>query len=123
MPAMEWPHLLIDADGCEPAALRDPDLMLRFLDDLPDRIGMTKIVPPRVEETPLGLTGYVIIAESHVCAHTNAEARGLTVDIFSCRPFDGGPALRAVQGYWRAERYRTRMIDRSARSGRPFDKP
>jgi len=39
-------HLALDAFGCDERKLADENLILILLNDLPDRIGMTKIAPP-----------------------------------------------------------------------------
>ncbi|MCX6767233.1 MAG: S-adenosylmethionine decarboxylase [Candidatus Micrarchaeota archaeon] len=101
---MHGPHLMVDAYECEPGAVRSLDNVYRFLDELPAKIGMTKITKPylffhkdRPEEEP-GITGFVVIAESHISIHT-FPARGnyLTMDIYSCKDFDKGYVLSYIR--------------------------
>jgi S-adenosylmethionine decarboxylase len=90
-------HLTIDAYQANPAALGDLDLIYKFLDRLPDIISMTKIMPPYVfrykgvRPEECGISGFVLIAESHCSIHTWPEKGFFSLDIFSCLPFD--PAL------------------------------
>ena len=42
------PHLMMDGYGCDKKKLHDLNLIYRLLDELPTRIGMTKIMPPYV---------------------------------------------------------------------------
>lgn len=88
------PHLMLDLCDCDPMLLDNLSLCSCLLDSLPAKIGMTKITPPYVfryaAEKPedSGITGIVIIAESHISLHTYPMKRFAFVDIFSCRPFD-----------------------------------
>ena len=42
------PHLMLDGYGCDKDKLTDLNLIYRSLEELPARIGMTKIMPPYV---------------------------------------------------------------------------
>jgi S-adenosylmethionine decarboxylase len=89
---------MLDLNECDPAKLDDFELCFRILNDLPDQIGMTKITQPHVFRysglvpEDKGITGVVIIAESHISIHTFPEKNYAFVDIFSCKPFDIEPA-------------------------------
>src|SRR2546427_13130378 len=90
------PHLMLDGYGCDKTRLQDLNLVYRILDELPTRIGMTKIMPPYVfkysglKPEDWGLAGFVLIADSHISIHTFPEKRFVSVDIFSCEAFDLG---------------------------------
>jgi S-adenosylmethionine decarboxylase len=88
------PHLTIDGKGCDFDKLRDINLVYKALNELPDLIGMTKMTLPYVvpwkdkgSEIP-GVSGFVMIAESHISIHTFPEEDYLFIDIFSCREFN-----------------------------------
>ncbi|NQY81152.1 MAG: S-adenosylmethionine decarboxylase [Candidatus Caenarcaniphilales bacterium] len=91
---MFGPHLVMEAYGCERGLMTDIEAMIDLLDRLPSKMDMTKIMPPyafkysgKVEEE-WGLSGVVLIAESHIALHTFPDKNGfLTVDIFSCKDF------------------------------------
>jgi S-adenosylmethionine decarboxylase len=95
-------HLVIDGHGCDPAQLSDKERVLRFLDTYPDAIGMTKVTPPSVYTyqgpTPedWGVSGFVIIAESHISVHTFPDRGYINVDVFSCKKFDADRALAEI---------------------------
>ena len=88
------PHLILDLNDCDPERLNDLDLCFRVLNELPDRIGMTKITQPHVFRysglvpEDEGITGVVIIAESHISLHTFPLKGYAFVDVFSCKQFD-----------------------------------
>ncbi|MEK6826399.1 MAG: S-adenosylmethionine decarboxylase [Nanoarchaeota archaeon] len=90
------PHLKLDLRGCSKEKLSDLKLVYFLLDDLPAKIGMTKIAPPQVISYPGkegsfdkgGISAFVLIAESHATIHTFIEQEYAFVDIFSCKEFD-----------------------------------
>lgn len=96
------PHLILDLNACNPDRLDDLDHCLRVLNELPDEIGMTKITQPHVFRysglvpEDGGITGVVIIAESHISLHTFPRKNYAFVDVFSCKPFDVERAERYV---------------------------
>ena len=96
-------HLAIDAYGADPAKLSDEALVFRFLDEYPDVIGMTKVAGPQVYsytgKVPgdWGVSGFVIIAESHISVHTFPDKGYLNIDIFSCNDFDVSASLADVK--------------------------
>lgn len=96
-------HLIVDGYGADPRRLQDPDLVYRFLDEYPAAIGMTKIIPPQVytyygqKPEDWGVSGFVIIAESHISIHTFPQRRYVNIDIFSCKEFDPTSSLETVK--------------------------
>ena len=88
------PHLTLDLSECSKERLSDYKLIFDLLNDLPDVIGMTKITQPYVfpysglVPEDEGVTGVVVIAESHISVHTFQKKGFAFVDIFSCKWFD-----------------------------------
>jgi len=87
-------HLTLDGYDCPKERLINLDLVYRFLDTCPDLIYMTKIMPPYAFKyqgkvaDDWGLSGFVLIAESHISVHTFPDRNYLSLDIFSCKKFD-----------------------------------
>lgn len=92
-------HLIIDgrADGKK---LESRGLIYDILESCPDMIGMTKIAPPYVfryvgvKPKDWGITGIVLIAESHIAIHTYPEYGLVNIDVFSCKGFDAESAVK-----------------------------
>lgn len=88
------PHLMLDLRQCNEEKLKDYNLVFDVLQNLPGEIGMTKITQPYVfpysglVPEDRGITGTVIIAESHISIHTFQEKDYCFVDVFSCKNFD-----------------------------------
>lgn len=91
------PHLMIS--GFADNRIDDLVHVHQFLERLVDEIGMTKITQPYVFPysgllpEDRGITGVVIIAESHISVHTFAEKGYVFLDIFSCKNFDVKAAI------------------------------
>ncbi len=111
-------HLLIDGYGADPERLWDQSFLRNFLDEYPDRLGMTKITRPKVlrynapQEEDSGITGFVVIAESHVSVHTFPHRRYVNIDIFSCKSFDAEKALEDVKDLFGLQRVKSWLVDR-----------
>ena len=111
-------HLVIDGYEADPSSLTDVDLVHDFLDWFPDRIGMTRIAPPQVytyqshKAQDWGVSGFVLIAESHITVHTFPDRRYLNVDIFSCREFDADESLGIVKKWFGLDRTESCVLDR-----------
>ena len=118
------PHLVFDGYRCAGARLTDLDRMYEFLDRLPEQIGMTKIMPPYVfrhaDRQPAreGLSGFVLIAESHVSIHTFPSRKFVNADVFSCEPFDVQVVLAELKKMFSPVRVEWKLLDR----GREFPK-
>ncbi len=100
---MQMQHLVVDAFVADGRRLGDVAAIFELLDTLPERIGMTKIAPPYVfrysgvKPEDWGVTGVVIIAESHISIHTFAEHKRFHLDVFSCKPFDDERTLAIIE--------------------------
>ncbi len=111
-------HLIIDGYGGDREKLVDPDFVYRFLDRYPDSIGMTKISDPavcsynapRVEDW--GVSGFVIIAESHISVHTFPERGHVNIDVFSCKPFDTEMAVQEIKETFSLSEVKTWTLER-----------
>ncbi len=125
---MFGPHLMLDLYKCDRQKLLDVSLAHRILNELPDMLGVNKVMPPYVvpysgSKNPEsfdkgGISGIVIIAESHISMHSFAEQEYLTVDIFSCKPFDTEVAISYLVEAFGAKKVEKNFIMR----GKEFPK-
>jgi len=121
------PHLVMDARGCSPRRLDDISGLFRLLDGFPARIGMTKIMPPYVfahgeaGTDSYGLSGFVLIAESHISIHTFPAEGRFTVDIFSCEKFDVEEAVALLKRHFRPKECVHQVLQRGLEFPRRID--
>lgn len=112
------PHLMLDCFGCNPEKLSNIDIVFDALDKLPDKIGMTKIMPPYVFKyqgvvpDDWGISGVVLIAESHISIHTFPEKNHAFIDIFSCKDFDTAAASIHLISLFEATHHEVQLLQR-----------
>jgi S-adenosylmethionine decarboxylase len=112
-------HVIIDGYGGDPDQLSDENVVRVVLDQYPDQMGMTKITQPTViryrgtKPEDWGVSGYVMIAESHIAMHTFPERRLIWADIFSCKDFDPAPVLEDLKRRFQLREMDVKMIERS----------
>lgn len=119
---MFGPHLMMEASACNRDKLTDIAGLTELLEHLPSKMAMTKIMPPYVfkyhgeVEDDWGLSGVVLIAESHIAIHTFPDKGFITVDIFSCKDFDVRMAVDMIVEHFEAKSWDEQMLMR----GREF---
>ena len=117
-------HVIIDGYGGDPDQLSDENVVRVILEQYPDMMGMTKITPPTVLEyrgskpEDWGVSGYVMIAESHIAMHTFPERRLVWADIFSCKDFDPEAVLADLKQRFGLQAMDVRTLERNLE---PFD--
>ncbi len=111
-------HLTIDGYGGDRELLSSESLMRSLLDRFPGDIGMTKISEPfvlrYVGEKPedWGVSGFVIIAESHIAIHTFPDHGYVWADVFSCKEFEADGAMEIIVDAFGLQRVSERMLPR-----------
>ena len=111
-------HLIIDGFGGNRSMLQSEELIRQLLDDYPSQIGMTKVAPPYVfryvgsKPEDWGISGFVLIAESHISIHTFPERCYVNIDVFSCKDFDSEQAIRDLQARLELTELKSYVLDR-----------
>jgi S-adenosylmethionine decarboxylase len=77
-------HLLVELHGCHPDSLKKVDAVKDILVGAARACGATIVDVAFHEFNPFGVSGVVVIAESHLSIHTWPEYRYAAVDIFTC---------------------------------------
>jgi S-adenosylmethionine decarboxylase len=81
----EW---LVDASGCSSDALTSAPVLRRLFDRIIADLDLHPVGQPHfhVFPPPGGITGFVILSESHLACHTYPEHGILTINLYCCRP-------------------------------------
>ena len=77
-------HLLLELKDCNLEVLNDLDYIRECLHDTAETIGATVVNEAFYRFSPHGVSGVVIISESHLCIHTWPEHGYAAVDVFTC---------------------------------------
>ncbi len=123
---MFGPHLTLDLYGCDKKKIDDYDYVYTILDEMPEMLGMHKFSTPQLTKIPIqpnsfdkgGLTGFVILIESHLSIHTFPNDGFVSFDIFSCKLFSEESAISYLMERLGAKRVERNRIER----GRDFVK-
>jgi|TARA_B100001964_G_C14208308_1_gene589230 S-adenosylmethionine decarboxylase len=59
-----------------------------------------------------GISGFVMIAESHISIHTFPEKDYVFIDVFSCKGFDVENAVKLLTNAFEAKKYTKKIIKR-----------
>lgn len=111
-------HLVIDGFGGDVQKMWDLELVRHFLTNCPAKLGMNRITEPKVleyngpVEDDAGISGFVIIAESHISIHTFPYRKYVNIDIFSCKSFDNVRALADAKALFDLQEVKTWLLDR-----------
>jgi S-adenosylmethionine decarboxylase len=77
-------HLIIEFHGCDPKVLNDTDACESHLLEAVRLSGATVIQPFFHKFNPHGVSGIIVIAESHFSIHTWPEYGYCALDVFTC---------------------------------------
>lgn len=113
-------HLIVDGYGNNPELFANEGLIYQLLDQYPAEIGLTKIAPPfvfkyvgKVNPANWGVSGVVLVAESHIGIHTWVERRFVNIDIFSCKSFDAHRIVKDLCSRLQLTELKFRLLERS----------
>ncbi|HLI90802.1 MAG TPA: S-adenosylmethionine decarboxylase [Ktedonobacteraceae bacterium] len=118
-------HLMLELYHVDRQILSDEPLIRRVLDEYPARIGMEKVSPVHLYDiqtsNPLddGMSGFVVIAQSHVSLHAWPEYGEVDIDICSCKEFSQEDAIAFAKEMFQTEDVEAHFVVRANRSLRP----
>lgn len=118
-------HLMLELYGCSREVLTDAPLIRRVLNDYPEQVGMEKVSPVHLYDietsNPLdaGLSGFVVIAQSHISLHAWPEYGEVDIDICSCKEFSQPEAIAFAKEMFQTDDVEMHFVVRGSRSLRP----
>jgi len=77
-------HVLAEYYGCDPVLLDDPGRLRPLLEEAVSQAKATVIKTVLHQFSPQGVSGVVVLAESHLAVHTWPEHGYAAVEIFTC---------------------------------------
>lgn len=106
-------HILADFFNCDPAILDDVQLIETFMKQAALRCGATIISSTFHTFNPHGVSGVVVIAESHLAIHTWPEYGYAAVDVFTCgETVDPDIASESLKESLQAEKVKIMRMER-----------
>ena len=106
-------HSLFDLHDCDAAKLADRDVVREAMMEAVRQSGGTIVAEVFHQFSPHGVSGVVVIAESHLTVHTWPERSFAAVDLFTCSTtLDHSKVERLVAAALGASRVETRTLPR-----------
>jgi S-adenosylmethionine decarboxylase len=115
---VEW---IVDAFGCRPSLLRDPRRVAALFARVVGEMGLKPIGELTWHQFPgpAGITGFLLLTESHLACHTFPELGALTLNLFCCRERRREPEAAWVEEIFGAREITVRRISRPLAAPRP----
>lgn len=90
-------HLIADFFECDSSVINSIESVEKILTESVIISGATIVKPFFHRFSPQGISGIIVVAESHFSIHTWPEHSAAAVDIFSCGEFDYIAALKFIK--------------------------
>jgi len=106
-------HIIAELYGVRPELISREEVVRSIVEEVVDKAGLTKVGSVYKQFNPHGVTGIVLIAESHISVHTWPEYKLVNLDIFTCG--DKGKVEKAFKLFlekFQPESYRHYILDR-----------
>ncbi len=90
-------HLIAEFYGCQDTLLDDLEGIRQVMLEAAQVIGATVMGDTFHQFAPQGVSGTVVISESHLSIHTWPEYSYVSVDIYTCGGLDPRPGFRHLE--------------------------
>ena len=105
-------HLLAELYHCEAGLLNDPDQIEQLMNEAARLSGATVVQSVFHTFSPHGVSGVVVVEESHLAVHTWPEHRYAAVDYFSCGEVNSERAVRYLAEHLLPAHVETKEVPR-----------
>jgi S-adenosylmethionine/arginine decarboxylase-like enzyme len=111
-------HLIVNAAGCDPEAIRSKDTIQSFSKELVQQINMVAYGKPQIvrfgTSVQKGYTLVQLIETSNITAHFSEDTNEVYFDVFSCKTFRPKDALQVFSKYFSPKKMTTDFFARQA---------
>jgi len=105
-------HYLVEYTGCAPERISDVSRVRPALLQAAKESGTTILESVFHQFTPAGVSGVVLIAESHLAVHTWPEDGYVSFDVQTCGDMDALAAVEWLKNEFAAEGMTVKMHER-----------
>ncbi|HDH07776.1 MAG TPA: adenosylmethionine decarboxylase [Candidatus Moranbacteria bacterium] len=109
-------HLIIDAYGIKEKKLKNQRAIKKLLGGLPKKFKMRTLRQPAVAKVvsdkyyDWGISGFVMLYESHISLHTWPNEGYVAMDIYSCKDFNDKEIVKYLKKYWSCGKIKVKTI-------------
>ncbi len=109
----EW---IVDAAGCRAAALRDVELLRATLKRIMAELNLQPLGESVWHQFPEpgGVTGLIMLTESHLACHTYPEYEAATFNLYCCRSRPAWPWRERLAEMLGAQSVNVRVVERGS---------
>ena len=104
--------MLVEYRGANPAVLQDADQIQALLVRAAEAAGATVVQVILHRFSPQGVSGVVLVEESHLSIHTWPETGYAAVDFYTCGDSDPEAAHRVLVSAFEPSGWELMMVDR-----------
>lgn len=105
-------HIIVEYYNCDTEILKNWEYIEKIMNQAAKNIGATIVSSVFHKFNPWGVSGAVIIAESHLTIHTCPEHNYAAVDLFTCGKLDPWVGFEDLKKFLKASKYDTKQIQR-----------
>jgi len=98
-------HVIVDYWGCDPDVLTNKDTIQRLMMEAALETGATIVETVFHRFTPTGVSGVVVVAESHLSIHTWPDQGYASTDFYTCGECDPVKAHEFLRRAFRASTF------------------
>jgi S-adenosylmethionine decarboxylase len=110
-------HSTWDIYHCDKDVLSFVPRIEEILHLVVDELKLSKVNAAFKQFHPVGVTGFILLEESHISIHTWPEHNFAAVDVFSCQPFDVDKVKTLLQDFLKADYVECHTIERGRMPG------
>ncbi|WP_340198901.1 adenosylmethionine decarboxylase [Ascidiimonas sp. W6] len=105
-------HYIWDIHGCDEATISFTPFIDGLLHEIIDELNLSKVQSAFKQFQPVGVTGFILLEESHISIHTWPEHKFAAIDIFSCKPIEISKLKTYLLDKFRADLIETSSMKR-----------
>ncbi len=105
-------HTILEFYDCPDSLLSNPEEIQQHLEAAALAMGATIIESRFHHFSPLGVSGVIIIAESHLTIHTWPEYQYAAVDVFTCGDIDVEKGVALLEKLLQAGKTEVQLLER-----------
>ena len=110
-------HITWDVYNCNAESLSFIPKVKEVLNAIVVELQLSKVNESFKQFEPIGVTGFILLEESHVSIHSWPEHQFAAVDIFSCKPFDVQKIQNLLMTSFGSDRVVIKQIERGEEVG------
>ena len=105
-------HYIIEFESCNTDTIESTEMVEKALLKAVGKAGATYVSHDFHQFNPYGVSGVVVIAESHFTIHTWPEKDYAAVDIFTCGEMDADAAIEYLRSFFDAGQMTVKVLQR-----------